>query len=103
MANTFRFDYESTGIEYYTTLYTNSDLFVSPHFFRNTILDRVGSGDCFMGGLLYGLFNNHSKQEVIDFAAAAAIGKLNEYGDATNQKIEDVLEILATEKEAEKV
>jgi 2-dehydro-3-deoxygluconokinase len=43
---------------------------------------------------LYGLYNEQSPQEIIDFAAAAAIGKLNEYGDATQQKVEDVIQIL---------
>jgi 2-dehydro-3-deoxygluconokinase len=49
-----------------------------------------------MAGLLYGLYNEHQPQDIIDFAAAAAIGKLNEYGDATQQKLENVNQILNT-------
>ena len=94
VANTFRFDYQEEGIEYYTTIFTENHLYVSPHFKVDKVVDKVGSGDCFMAGLLYGLYNESPPQEVIDFAAAAAIGKLNEYGDATQQKVEDVNQIL---------
>lgn len=94
VANTFRFDYQNAGIEYYTTIFTENNLYVSPHFKVKKVVDKVGSGDCFMAGLLYGLYNENPSQEIIDFAAAAAIGKLNEYGDATQQKVEDVIQIL---------
>jgi len=96
VANTFRFDYQKEGIEYYTTIFTANQLYVSPHFKEEKVVDKVGSGDCFMAGLLYGLYHGNPPQEIIDFAAAAAIGKLNEYGDATNQKVEDVNQILNT-------
>jgi 2-dehydro-3-deoxygluconokinase len=69
-------------------------LYISPHFKIVKVVDKVGSGDCFMAGLLYGLYKSHNPQDIIDFAAAAAIGKLNEYGDATSQSVEDVNEIL---------
>ncbi|MCP9753919.1 sugar kinase [Lacihabitans sp. CCS-44] len=94
VANTFRFDHQNVGIEYYTTIFTENKLYVSAHFKVEKVIDKVGSGDCFMAGLLYGLYNEHQPQDIIDFAAAAAIGKLNEYGDATQQKVEDVNQIL---------
>ena len=94
MANTFRFDFMQNGISYFTTLFQDNQLYVSPEFQKETVVDKVGSGDCFMGGLLYGFYNQSSPQEIIDFAASAAIGKLNEVGDFTNQTIEDVKEIL---------
>jgi 2-dehydro-3-deoxygluconokinase len=70
---------------------------VSPLFETASVVDRVGSGDCFMGGLIYGLYNNHGAQDVIDFAAAAAFGKLQERGDATSQTIDDIKSILGKE------
>lgn len=94
VANTFRFDFETEGIEYYTTWFQNNDLYVSPHFKVKKVLDRIGSGDCFMAGLLYGLYQNNQPQDIIDYAAGAAIGKLNEYGDATSQTVEEVKTII---------
>lgn len=90
VANTFRFDYGEEGIRYYTTLFTNKEQHFSAEYVADTITDKVGSGDCFMAGLIYGLYHKHQPQEVIDFATAAAFGKLSEIGDATNQTIEDV-------------
>lgn len=95
VANTFRFDYLETGIEYYTTLHVHGEQYVSKVYQKAEVLDKIGSGDCFMAGLLYGFYQNHSPQNIIDFAAAAAIGKLNEYGDATTQKVADVEKILS--------
>lgn len=94
VANTFRFDAFGQGIQYYTTLYKDGQQYVSPEFSTQKVVDKVGSGDCFMGGLIYGLYHQHAPQELIDFAAAAAFGKLQEYGDATQQRIEDIKETL---------
>ncbi|WP_266366375.1 PfkB family carbohydrate kinase [Tellurirhabdus rosea] len=94
VANTFRFDYANTGIRYYATLHTTDQNCVSPEFLTETVVDKVGSGDCFMAGLIYGLFNGRTPQEVVDYAAAAAFGKLQEYGDATAQTEADVTERL---------
>ena len=54
------------------------------------VVDKVGSGDCFMAGLIYGLCNNHDTKDIVDFAAIAAAGKLQEAGDYTNQTIESI-------------
>lgn len=90
VANTFRFGHGAQGLEYYTTLYTNGRQHVSPHFITDSVLDKIGSGDCFMAGLIYGLYSGHAPQQTIDFAAAAAFGKINELGDATAQTREQV-------------
>jgi 2-dehydro-3-deoxygluconokinase len=87
VANTFRLDYKEQGIRYFTALYQNEKQVFSPEFFADTIVDKVGSGDCFMAGLIYGLYNHHPQQKVIDFATSAAYGKLYEKGDITSQDV----------------
>lgn len=94
VANTFRFDYKEQGIRYFTSLYQNGTQVSSPEFHADNIADKVGSGDCFMAGLIYGLYKNHSQQQVIDFAASAAYGKLFETGDGTNQDVMAIKERL---------
>lgn len=89
VANTFRFD-RTKGLHYYATLYTSNQLFVSAQHQTVTVVDRVGSGDTFMAGLLYGGYHNHPPQQVIDFAAAAAFTKLFIKGDASNASVEEV-------------
>jgi 2-dehydro-3-deoxygluconokinase len=95
VANTFRFDANTNDIKYYAALDTHSQQTVSPLFTTNTITDKVGSGDCFMAGLIYGISKGHALNEVISFAAAAAFGKLQEKGDATNNTIENIQAILS--------
>lgn len=90
IAYSFRFDEAVNGIRYYGALYEGRELYTSPEFRATTITDKAGSGDCFMAGLIYGRQHQHEPQDIINFAAAAAFGKLNETGDATNQTIEDV-------------
>jgi 2-dehydro-3-deoxygluconokinase len=87
VANTFRFDGDSNHILYYTSLFTNGQQFNSPEFTCEGVVDRSGSGDCFMAGLIYGLYSQHQPQEVLDYATAAAFGKLQEHGDSTGQDV----------------
>ena len=93
VALTFRFD-AGAGIKYYATLWNEDRFVVSKELNTDLVTDKVGSGDCFMAGLIYGLYNQHDTGQIINFAAAASFGKLQEYGDATNQTVEDVLKIL---------
>jgi 2-dehydro-3-deoxygluconokinase len=90
VANTFRFDKEGGGIYYYAALQSGGAQYVSPEFTADKIVDKVGSGDCFMGGLIYSIYNQHQPQDIINYAAAAAFGKLHEVGDATRQSVADV-------------
>ncbi len=96
VANTFRFDVPTGGVRYFTTLHTDRQVYTSPEFVVPHLVDRVGSGDCFMGGLIYGLYNGHAPADVVAFAAAAAVGKFQEFGDATRQTVASVNQRLTT-------
>ena len=87
VAHTFRFDGKDNHVKYYTGLFTGNDQYSSPEFTCEGVMDRSGSGDCFMAGLIYGLYNQHAPQEILDYATAAAFGKLQEQGDATGQDV----------------
>jgi 2-dehydro-3-deoxygluconokinase len=89
VANTFRFDH--TGIiQYYTALYNSAQLFVSKEYKTETVVDKVGSGDCFMAGLIYGHLQEWDAQQIIEFATAAAFKKLFVKGDATTSSVEEI-------------
>lgn len=87
VGNTFRFDSDSDNLLYYTSLFTGNEQYNSAEFRTKGVIDRSGSGDCFMGGLIYGFYNNHAPQDIVNYATAAAFGKLQEQGDATQQDI----------------
>jgi 2-dehydro-3-deoxygluconokinase len=88
VANTFRFD--KTGIEYYATVFSNNGFYISSSYKTDKVIDKVGSGDCFMAGLIYGIYNHLPFQQVINFAAGAAFQKLFIQGDSTNKTAEEV-------------
>jgi 2-dehydro-3-deoxygluconokinase len=90
VANTFRFDNGPTGVNYYTTLYDGGHLYVSDEYNTDHVVDKVGSGDCFMAGLIYGYIKKLSPQQIIDFATAAAYEKLFITGDATDRTVAQV-------------
>jgi len=98
VANTFRFDGDANHILYYTSLYTAAEAFNSGEFTCKGVADRSGSGDCFMAGLIYGMYNKHASQELLNYASAAAFGKLQELGDATGQDVLTVSKIEADNK-----
>jgi 2-dehydro-3-deoxygluconokinase len=90
IANTFRF--EGNGeIEYYGTLYTGDRQFESSVFTIRNPIARVGTGDCFMAGLIYGIRNFQDPQKTIEFASSAASGKFFEKGDFTGQSVQKIL------------
>jgi 2-dehydro-3-deoxygluconokinase len=91
VANTFRFDAGDGGILYYAALYNGGQLYYTKELTAAKIIDKVGSGDCFMAGLIHGLYHGHDSQKVIDVAARAAFGKLMEKGDATSQEMSTII------------
>ncbi|MBS1598270.1 MAG: sugar kinase [Bacteroidetes bacterium] len=90
VANTFRFNEGDEDINYYASLFNEGKQYNSYEFTVREIVDKVGSGDCFMAGLIYGLHHHHQPKDIINFAAAAAVGKFFEKGDATMQNIESI-------------
>lgn len=78
--------------EYFGLLHHNNEMSSSGVHTIGKVIDKVGSGDCFMAALIYGLLHQHANEEIINYAAAAAVGKLYELGDATEQTVEQVLQ-----------
>lgn len=59
------------------------------------IVDRVGSGDAFSGGLIYGLLMyGEDYQKALDFAVAASCLKHTISGDFNTVSIEEVIDLL---------
>ena len=96
VANTFRFDKGVGGIQYYTALYNDGTLYNSREYVSEKILDKVGSGDCFMAGLIQGLYGGQGVQETLEFATAAAYQKLFIPSDATDQRADTIEKFMST-------
>ena len=74
VANTFRFDSEGDDVLYYTSLFTKGEQYNSAEFTCKGVVDRSGSGDCYMAGLIYGLYKKMEPQEIVDYATFADCG-----------------------------
>lgn len=62
-------------------LWDNGQVYVAPTYDITHIVDRVGGGDAFMGGLIYGLLTFTDKQSALNFAVAASALKHTIIGD----------------------
>lgn len=76
-------------------LYDGKTLFESPQFQITHIVDRVGGGDSFMGGLIYGLLTYPDEnQKALNFAVAASCLKHTIKGDANLVSIAEVEKLM---------
>jgi 2-dehydro-3-deoxygluconokinase len=67
----------------------------SRHYEITHIVERVGGGDAFDVGLIYGLLKLPTKQEALEFASATAVLKHSIPGDFSRSTVEEVNELLA--------
>ena len=67
-----------------------SDAAVRSRQYAIRIVDRVGGGDSFGGGLIYSMMNGFSDEEAINFAAAASALKHTIEGDFNRVSVKEV-------------
>ena len=71
-------------------LYNGKDFFLSRKYSITDIVDRVGGGDSFGGGLIYGLNTYGSEKEALEFAVAASCLKHTIPGDYNRVTVAEV-------------
>lgn len=72
-------------------LYDGETLYEAPTYQITDIVDRVGGGDSFMAGLIYGLLTYpDDDQKALNFAVAASCLKHTIYGDANLATVAEV-------------
>jgi 2-dehydro-3-deoxygluconokinase len=72
-------------------LYDGEKMYETRQYQITDIVDRVGGGDSFMGGLIYGLLHYpEDDQNALDFAVAASCLKHTIKGDANLVTVEEV-------------
>lgn len=70
------------------------DFYVSKKYEIRDIIDRVGGGDSFAGGLIYGLNHFVSNQDALEFAVAASCLKHSIIGDFNRVSVSDVTKLM---------
>ncbi len=80
IASSLRESFSATHNGWQALLYNGESFYLSKHYDINPIIDRVGGGDSFAGGLIHGLLTS-IPQEAIEFAVAASALKHTIPGD----------------------
>lgn len=76
-------------------LYDGEKLFEGPVYQITHIVDRVGGGDSFMGGLIYGLLTySGDDQKALNFAVAASCLKHTIHGDFNLVSVQEVEQLM---------
>ena len=70
------------------------NFYVSKKYEIRDIIDRVGGGDSFAGGLIYGLNHYEDKQSALEFAVAASCLKHSVIGDFNRVGVSDVTKLM---------
>jgi 2-dehydro-3-deoxygluconokinase len=71
-------------------LFNGSEFLVNSGFDIRDIVDRVGGGDAFAAGLIYGLIQNFPDEDALNFAVAASCLKHTISGDFNRVSVREV-------------
>ncbi|MDR1030414.1 MAG: sugar kinase [Treponema sp.] len=92
VAITLRESISANDNQWAAMLYNGKEYFFSKKYAVH-IVDRVGGGDSFGAGLIYGCIKGLSPQETLDFAVAASCLKHSIEGDFNHVSVEEVLKL----------
>lgn len=90
VASTLRESFSATHNGWKALAYDGKEFYESKRYDINPIIDRVGGGDSFSGGLIHGLLTMDSVQEALEFAVAASALKQTIPGDFNLVSAEEV-------------
>ena len=75
-------------------IYDGKEFYVSKKYEITNIVDRVGGGDSFAGGLIYGLNNYDTNSAALEFAVAASCLKHSIGGDFNRVSVSEVTALM---------
>lgn len=81
VASTLRESYSASHNGWKAMIYDGNEFYESRHYDISPIVDRVGGGDSFAGGLIHGLLTMKTQGEALEFAVAASALKHTINGD----------------------
>ena len=90
VVSTLRESFSATHNGWKAMIYNGTDFYESRRYDINPIVDRVGGGDSFSGGLVHGLLTMSTQGEALEFAVAASALKHTVPGDFNLVSIAEV-------------
>lgn len=93
VAITLRESISASDNNWSAMFYTKDTAYFSKKY-QLRIVDRVGGGDSFGAGLIYGLLKNKAPQQAIDFAVGASCLKHSIEGDYNRVRVEEIEQLV---------
>lgn len=94
IVSTFRETYSANHNGWAGVIYNGKEFYKSKYYELNPIIDRVGGGDSFAGGLAHGILTKPTQGEALEFAIAASALKHTINGDSNHVTVEEVEELI---------
>ena len=88
--STLRESFSATHNGWKAMIYNGKEFYESRRYDINPIVDRVGGGDAFSGGVIHGLLTKPTQGEALEFAVAASALKHTIPGDFNMVSVEEV-------------
>lgn len=77
-------------------IYYNGEFYEEPHYMNIEVIDRVGSGDAYVAGVLYGILSGGKIEEAMSYGNALSAIKNTVLGDMSISSIEEVNSIISS-------
>ena len=90
VVSNLRESFSATHNGWKALIYDGKEFYQSKRYDINPIIDRVGGGDSFSGGLIHGLLTKPTQGEALEFAVAASALKHTIPGDFNHVSIAEV-------------
>ena len=90
VCSTLRESFSATHNGWKALIYNGEEFYESKRYDVNPIIDRVGGGDSFSGGLIHGLLTKPNQGEALEFAVAASALKHTIPGDFNLVSVSEV-------------
>lgn len=94
VASTLRESFSASHNGWKALMYDGEKFYESKRYDINPIVDRVGAGDSFSGGLIHGLLTYEDKQIALEFAVAASALKHTIPGDFNHVSVDEVVNLM---------
>jgi 2-dehydro-3-deoxygluconokinase len=95
IVSTLRYDANASSNTIGAVLWNNSTLYHSKEYKISHIIDRIGAGDAFMAGLIYGSINwPENPPKIAEYALAASCLKHSIAGDVNLASAEDITALM---------
>ena len=90
VVSTLRESFSATHNGWKAMIYNGEEFYTSKRYDITPIIDRVGGGDSFSGGIIHGLLTKPNQGEALEFAVAASALKHTIDGDFNHVSVEEV-------------